>query len=178
LLEREYEANSAWRCPYCISIDPDDQSTFKTRGEVYNHIDQSVQEFGEEHERLKKQDGWYEPGWSVSQRERVTKPRRSADEGKGRDMMERLGVKYSDEAELQRPIPHPADARLVFGGSSDLSIPKALENFISYGTSNLEADIAQNYQGLIEFGADKPWSTIPPELQGLAEFDEEFDTGV
>jgi hypothetical protein len=174
VLDNDFEDNSVWRCPYCVAVDSDALSHFTTRREVYVHIGESDEGFGAEHDRLKSLDGWYEQSWSMPQRQRVTKRRKSVDDVRGRHFLEKLGVDYSDDIELLNSLPHPTDPRIVFGGPSDLSIPVHLQEYVNYGFSDLSTDLAENYFGLIALGSPMPWAEVPPELEGLVVFDSDI----
>jgi hypothetical protein len=52
---------SKWFCPYCV---PGTRAGFTKLGDVLKHVKESnVRKNGEEHERLKADDGWFDEGF-------------------------------------------------------------------------------------------------------------------
>ena len=49
-----------WTCPYCPVTDEEDPHPYSGQREVVRHIDSSnAKSHGEEHDALKREDGWY-----------------------------------------------------------------------------------------------------------------------
>ncbi|KAK5083428.1 hypothetical protein LTS08_003621 [Lithohypha guttulata] len=115
-----YYANDDIVCPYCATTRSEDGEVqiYSDMKSLMRHIERSsTAKQGEEHDRLKEEDGWYNEDFG-----QFVTPRK-----KSRDMQEKrkrrssvqleTGVQYSAIQELFAPRPHAALPGIVLGDS-------------------------------------------------------------
>lgn len=151
---------------------------------MMDHIAKSTVDVnGAEHDRLKTEDGWYEAGWAENVSERHKKELNRDRTNRNRYKIARWGVKYSDDKELLKGIPHPTRPGLTFGGPSDYSVPAHLKDLVQYGGfDDGPGEVPERVKDLITFGLptgesiqdEASAAAIPSELEGLISFSD-FD---
>jgi hypothetical protein len=174
--EHDESEDSRWPCKYCAAIDPEKSKSLPTQKRMMHHITiSSAESHGQEHDLLKTQDGWYKPDWEVNTSKRKRESLDHGQEKRDRKALLRWGIKYSDDVELAKPIPHPTMPGVTMGGSHDYTIPERFKNVLSYGEPTPLTEIRKRFEGILRFGEPKPLQEIPEEFKDVMSFSKTFD---
>ncbi|KAM0200381.1 hypothetical protein ACHAPI_002806 [Fusarium lateritium] len=162
-ITQAFEASGEARisCPYCKQVGKD--SSFFHIKALIKHI--TYGNFGDEHDRLKRADGWYNDGWDKSS-EGKSKTFLKNSERQRQVKLASFNIRYSQYEPAPGPVAHPTTPGVLLGpGPRKITRPGV--KFVSADELSRASPVPKHQRALIKSGDPFERFEVPKHYEGF-----------